>query len=568
MAIKQKYNHLINLGIVVAILLVLNILSQYAFFTVDLTEEKRYTLTQPTLELLEEQDNVIYAQLLLDGELPSGFKRLQGSAIDMLRSFRKISNGRLEYEVIDPSAGTVEEINATRTELSKQNILPVNMRLMETGERKEKLIYPYVIFRIGDRTLTVNILENEAISFSPQVQLNNSVSLLEYKFASAIQKLKDYRKKNIVFLTGHGELRKFEHAELSQALRPYYNTGDVMLDSIYQLDPELDLLIISKPRGSFSERDKFIIDQYIMHGGKTLWMLDKLNVNLDSIRLNKTYIPFEYPLNLDDQFFRYGFRINADLVQDLECTRIPMVIGRVGNSNQYDLFGWYYHPLAMAKEGHPITNNLDRINLLFPSTIDTIKTKYPIKKTSLLTSSDYSKFQLTPLQLSFDILRHEPVVEKFNKPRLPMAYLMEGRFASLYENRVSESMKAGLEQINVEFKNESQETAMIVIADGDIARNKIKAGNNEMWPLGYNVYEKRKFANKEFLINCIEYLMDDSGVLESRTKNVKLRLLNTVKAKAEKNFWQFVNVGIPIALLFLSALVFGWLRRRRYGRKV
>ena len=564
---KFRYHIWLNLILVLALIVIINGLGRYFHFAIDMTEDKRYTLTQPSVELVEGLDAPIYAQVLLSGKLPIEFQRLQIAATDMLTRYKKMSDGQIQYEIIDPSDGTVDQINKMRKDLADENIFPVTIRVMESDEMIEKLVYPYVLFRKGSRVHAVSILENEAVAVIPEVQLNNSISLLEYKYSNAIQKLLSYQKSNIAFLAGHGELEKYQTYDLENELRKFYNTGRLYLDSVYKIDQRLDLVIVPKPRYSFSERDKFILDQYVMKGGKLLWLIDKLDVNLDSIRANKRYVPFEYNLNLDDFFFKHGARINADLVQDLECTRIPLQINSGGGRNQFDLFQWFYHPLSVPKSGHPVTNNLDRVNLLFPSTIDTLKTKYGLKKSVLLTSSSYSRFQLTPVQLDINMARVAPVPEKFNKPKLPLAVLMEGEFASLYENRVTSDMEADLKSLGEAFVSKSDHNKMMIISDGDIAANKLKA-SQEYWPLGYNIFERRSFANKEFLLNSIEYLIGDGGVLASRTKEVKLRLLNTVKAKQEKFQWQFINVGVPILALILFGLIYNLLRRRKFGRKL
>ena len=361
----------------------------------------------------------------------------------MLEQYKKKSNGLLQYEIIDVSQGSIEEINKKREDLSKEGIFPINLRVVDSDEKTEQLVYPHVLFRAGTRVNAVNILESEAVAVSPDVQLNNSIGLLEYKYSSAIQKLKTANQTNIAFLAGHGELQKYQTIDLENALRKFHNTGRLYLDSTYRIDPRLDLVIVARPTRPFSEKHKFMLDQYLMKGGKIMWLIDKLDINLDSIRRNQRYVPFEQNLNLDDLFFKHGVRINADLVQDLECTRIPLTANQAGEQPRYELYKWYYHILGMPTTGHAITNNLDRVNLRFPSTIDTLKTKFHVDKTVLLTSSNYARFQLTPVQLDLNVVRVPIAPEKFNKPRLPVGVLLEGTFSSLYENRVSESMEQG-----------------------------------------------------------------------------------------------------------------------------
>jgi gliding-associated putative ABC transporter substrate-binding component GldG len=553
---------------VLAIIVAINALSQYFYRSFDLTEDERFTLTEPTTDLLTGLQAPIYVQVLLSGKLPIQFQRLQSAAIDMLNQYEKLSGNQIQYELIDPSDGTTEQINKMRKELSEEGIFPTTIRVMESDEMTEKLIYPYILFRLGTRVHAVNILESEAVAVSPDIQLNNSISLLEYKYSNAIQKLLTNQKSNIAFLQGHGELQKYETYDLENTLRKFYNTGHLYLDSVYKIDQRIELVIIPKPTMAFAERDKFILDQYVMKGGKIMWLIDKLNVSLDSIRANTRYVPFENNLNLDDFFFKHGIRLNPDLIQDLECTRIPLTVNQTGSRPQYELFPWYYHILAVPAAGHPITNNLDRVNLFFPSTLDTLKSKYNLSKTVLLTSSDYSRFQLTPVQLDMNIVRVPPVPEKFNKPNLPVAVLLEGKFASLYENRVTADMEKGLTELGEVYSGVSEPNKMMVITDGDLPYNNVKNQAQEYWPLGYNIYERRAFANKEFLLNSIEYLIGDGGVLSARTKEVKLRLLDTVKANQEQLKWQVINVVLPLAGLLVFGLLYFFVRKRKYGRKL
>ncbi len=563
---KSRHHALINLFLVLAIIVVLNAAGKYVYHTFDLTEDGRFTLTETTNDLLENLKSPIYAQVLLTGELPLEFQRLQTATMDMLERYKKLSGGLLEYEVIDPGEGSTEQINKKREDLSKEGIFPINIRVVDTDEKSEQIIYPYVLFRAGTRVLSVNVLENEAVAVSPDVQLNNSIGLLEYKYSNAVQKLSRLNQTNIAFLAGHGELDKLQTIDLENELRKFHNTGRLYLDSTYRIDPRLDLVIIPNPTRPFSEQHKFMIDQYLMKGGNIIWLVDKLDIGMDSLRQNQRYVPFDINLNLDDFFFRNGIRINSDLVQDLECTRVPLTANQnSGAQSRYELYKWYYHILAMPTAGHAITNNLDRVNLLFPSTIDTLKTKFNVKKTVLLTSSPYARFQLTPVQLDLNSVRVPIVPEKFNKPRLPVGVLLEGTFASLYENRVTEGMLQGLEELGETFHPKSKPAKMLVISDGDMIRNRLKASGKEFWPLGYNLFERRAFANKEFILNSIEYMIGNGDVLQSRTKEVKLRLLNSVKASSEKLKWQLINVLFPILALIIFGVVFQFIRRRKYS---
>ena len=304
-----------------------------------------------------------------------------------------------------------------------------------------------------------------------------------------------------------------------------------------------------------------------MNGGKVIWLIDKLAVNLDSLQGKEAHVPFEYGLELDKMFFRYGFRITTDLVLDLTCTKIPQVVGMQGNSPQFEYFDWWYHPMVTTTNvDHPIVKNLDRTNLLFTTVIDTVKTKTNVKKTVLLSSSDKSRIQKPPVRLSFEILRYPPVVERFNKKHLPVGVLLEGEFPSFFQNKVTAEMAQGLQQLGMDFKPQSSATKMLVVSDGDIAKNFINRQDNSYKPLGYNPYMRYKFANKDFLLNALEYMIDEKGVIAARTKEVKLRLIDKVKAQEGKIKWQLINIVLPLIFLLIFGVGYNYWRRQKYAQ--
>ena len=568
---SKKVQSLIQLGLFVGIVVFLNILANARFggkglYTyLDMTEEKRFTLTNGTKNLLTDLDEVVYINVLLEGEFPAGFKRLQTAARDMLEDFRSES-GYIEYGFQDPNEGSVEQRNQLRESLSKDNVNPINLRVKTNEGTAERLIYPYAIFYYKGRNMAVNLLENEVPGVPPEVILNNSIGLLEYKFANAMQKLQAPNKPVIVFSSGHGELQPIETADLEKSLRQFYDTGRIDLDSVPALKQDADVLVVAKPTRPFSEKDKFKIDQFVMNGGKVLWLLDKVRVDLDSLQMRKEYYPTEYELNLDDLLFRYGARINPTLVLDMQSTRIPLATGVVGNAPQFDYFRYPYHIVATPRSNHPIVKSIGPVNLMYPNNMDTVQTKLPVEKSVLLTSSPNSCYQRIPIGMDFEFLRYDLDASKFDKGPQNLAVLLEGTFSSFYENRVEPGMLNTLEQIGTPFQTQSPPTRMIVVADGDMAKNRYNPRTQAVSPLGYNEFEKYQFANKEFLINAIEYLVDDNGVIEARGKEVKLRLLDTVKAQDEEVKWQLINIAFPIIFLILFGLVYNFLRRRRFAR--
>jgi ABC-2 type transport system permease protein len=561
---KKRNQSFIQLGLVIGIALFLNILGNVFFTHIDLTEDKRFTLTKPTREMLRSLDAPVYLEVLLEGDFPAGFKRLQRSVREMLNDFRSTS-GYIEYQFVDPNRGSTEEINARREEMAKDGIMPTNLRVKDTEGTSEKLIYPYAKLSYKGRTAVVDLLDEEARGQNPEEQLNTSIAQMEYKFANALHKVIYGNKEIVAFTVGHGELTELERKDFVRSLRSYYEAGTFNLDSATFIPQEVKVLIVAKPRAPFSDRDLFLIDQYVMNGGKVLWLIDPLNVELDSMRRTSEYVARDYPLNLNDMLFKYGARINPDLVLDWQCSRIPMVIDTRGTQ---DLFKWYYHPIIIPAIEHPVVKNLDGINLFFPASMDTIKTLTPVKKTVLLTTSDKSKIQPNITRLNFEILRYgDEIAGSFDKQHIPVAVLLEGEFPSLFVNRITEEMKENLRQIKQDFKATSNSTSMIVVADGDIARNQIvNPAMGQVMPLGYNRFEKYQFANKDFLLNAVEYLRDDKGIVEARGREVKLRLLDTQKAESEQTYWQLFNIALPLVLLALFAFLYNWTRKNRYAK--
>ena len=567
MSRSKRTQSLIQFGLLAGILLFANIVANSFYTHLDLTEEKRFTLTKPTKMLLRDLKERVYVRVLLDGDFPAGFKRLQTATREMLDDFRSES-GYIDYQFENPSEGSVEEINERRKALAEDGIMPFNLRVADMGETSQQLIYPVAVFHFGGRRMVVKLLESNSPTLSPDEVINNSVTLLEYKFANIIKKLRSPQRPVILFTRDHGELNELQTADLERSLQQFYDTDRISLDSVVQLPPDqCALLIVAKPRRPFSEKDKFKIDQYAMNGGRVLWLLDPMDASLDSMSMAGKFISTPYDLKLDDQLFKYGVRLNSDVVLSLESTKIPLQIGQVGNQPQYEMFDWYYHLMVQPQGTHPIVKNLDRLDLWFASSMDTLRTKTPIKKTVLLRSGQRSRMQFNPVELNFEILKYDPDPTKFNKGPQNLAVLLEGSFPSSFENRVSEELLNGMKQIGLEFKSSSVPTRMIVVSDGDVAANYVRdAANKQTAPLGFNRFEKATYANKDFIINAVEYLIEPNGVIEARAKEVKLRLLDTVRAKDEQTFWRGLNLVLPLLFLGVFGWLFNWLRRRRYAQ--
>ena len=566
MSINNKRNQsLLQLGLFAGVLLFINVLSNTFYNYYDLTEDKRFTLTDASVNLMEDMREVVYVKVLLEGEFGGSYKRLQNSVRELLDDYRSISPN-LEYDFENPLEGSVEEVNARKELYAKSGIYPINLKEQTSDSKKEQITYPHALIFYQGRETAINLLENNVPGMNPELVINNSVSLLEYKITAAINKLMTVKKPIVLYTTGHQELNPIQTADLDAEMIKSYDLNRINLDSVVQIDSDVDVLIVAKPTLPFSEKDNFKIDQYIMNGGRVLWLLDKVGASIDSMRITGQHLAMPLELNLDRLLFKYGARIQPNLVMDLECTPIALQTGVIGDKPQFELFPWYFYPRVSSRSDHPIVKSIDRVNMFFPNVIDTIETRGgEVRKEVLLTTSDYSRYQRVPVNLTFEILRDQPNPDLYNKQNLPLAVLLEGTFASEYENRVTESLLSGLRDLNIEYKKVSEPTRMIVVSDGDIAISRLDRQTQQPLPLGLNPFDKYQYANKQFLMNAIEYLHNDKGVIEARGKEVKLRLLDRVKAKEEKTKWQMINILIPIIGLVFFGIIYNWVRRRRYA---
>lgn len=563
----SKKDALIRLGLMGVILLLINVVSRFYFLRLDLTSEKRYSVSASTKKMVKDLKDVVTIKVYLDGELNAGFTRLKESTRNTLNELRAYGGKNIEFSFIDPMAiQNLDERKAVMSDLIQRGLSPTNLTTKSKTDTKQQLIFPGAIVSYGGRELPVMLLENQ-IGYSPQEVLNNSEVLLEYKFANAIQKLTQFRAPRVGFIRGHGELNEAETADMRQTLEGLqYEVKDFDLTANYYIPERFNAIIIAKPQTAFDEKDKYKIDQYIMHGGKVLWLLEGTNASLDSLKRNPTgQFAQGIDLNLDDMLFKYGARVNTDVVQDINlCNPIPLIVGAMGNAPQTEMFPWYYFPLLVSDNTHPVSRNLDPVASFFASSIDTIKNP-GVSKTILLHTTQNSKAQLAPTRIHFGILQGKPNPANYTQPNLPIAVLLEGEFESVYKNRLSPEYLAASDTVEtLKFAEKSNKSKMIVIGDGDLMRSEIRS-DSTAYPLGYYMYTKQTFANKAFLLNCVEYLVDDQGILGTRNKEVKLRLLNTLKVQDEKLKWQLINMALPISLVIVFGIAFGYIRKKKYA---
>lgn len=560
---SKKQQTLFRVTVFVAIVVLLNVLSSSFFSRIDLTSDKRYTLSDSTKQMLRMLNDKVFVKVLLTGDMPAGFKRLSVSTKEMLNEMKVYAGSNLQYEFEDPIEGKSQtEKNQIYKELGQKGLQPTNVQSVGGDEYSEKIIVPGALVYYRAKESPVNLLVNEN-GISSQNALNISVSQLENRIASAIQQLIVTRKPKIAFLYGQGELKSYYLADILQPLFDFYEVDTLNLSHQVSIKKDIRALIVAKPISTFDEKDKFKIDQYIMNGGKVLWLLDALNADLDSMTHKPSMLAIDVPLNLEDQLFTYGVRINPALLLDLQCNPVPLLVNNPGGTQpEFRLFPCYYFPIIVPDGNSIITKNIDAVSTIFPSVIDTVNVS-GVKKTILLHSSKYSKLAFAPWQIDFRELKNKPQQETFNKQNQPVAVLLEGNFSSVFKNRLAqETIDVMNDSLRQPFLDHSVTTKMIVIADGDIIKNDFSKGRPVS--LGYYKYTGEYFNNKNFLLNCIDYLSGHQNRIETRSKTVQLRLLDIQRVKKEKLQWQLINLLLPIGIIIFFGLIFTFVRVRKY----
>ncbi len=561
--INRKRRDILNLFMLLAILVLLNFVGTFFFKRFDLTTEKRYTLSPSTRMLLENLDEGVYLKVYLDGDFNPAFTRLRNETKEMLDEFRAYSNKELNYEFINLSdEKNQKELENIQRQLYGKGIIPLELNIKTDKGNKTQIIFPGALVTYKGRETVWQIFKKQ-LGVSADQCINNSIQSLEYELSNSIRKLQTVVKHRVAFIQGHGELDTLHANDMINSLQEYYDVRFVTIKHRLKALNGFKTIIIAQPDSAFDEKDKFIIDQFIMHGGRALWCIDPVYTNYDSLRLTGFTLGLSNNLHLEDQLFAYGARINNNLVNDLQCTSIPINKGFKGGPADLQMVPWIYNPLVMADSitgKHPIVKNLDLVKFEFASTIDTISAK-GVKKTVLLRTSKYTKLQTTPARVSLAMTALRPTENQFNKSFQPLAVLLEGNFTSPYKNRMTSAIA---QDSAINFMDYSTATAMIVIGDGDVMKNDYNYGNQNYYELGYDKYMKQKFANKTFLLNCVNYLCDGADLLSVRAREVKLRLLDKKKTKTQEMKWRMINVGIPLSVITILGLVLYQLRKRRY----
>lgn len=528
----------------------------------DFTADKRFTLSDSSKELLKSLKKDIQVTVFLDGELPNGFNRLKEASLDMLTNLRSYANVNISYNTIDPLEGSEQERQEFSNALVQRGLYPTNLSVKNEGGLSQKPIFPWAIIGDGEQEVAINLLQTK-MGLPPEEVLNNSVQNLEYAFASAIKKLNAGSMPFIGFTEGHGEPSDLQLYDAMQSLASTGQVGRVNLDSMsYASLDQLSLLIIAKPQQPFSEADKYKIDYFVRRGGRMIWAIDPIDASLDHLRKMGSQPLVTQQLNLDDQLFTYGVRINYDLIADLNCGQIPVTVGQLSGQPQIELAPWYFFPILVPTSKAALVKNLDGIRTEFISSLDTLASP-SIKKEILLTSSPFSRLLTPPNQIGLNMIDEQPDPQKFKSKPIPVAVMLEGNFPYLYKDRPTPTGIAEPRDLN----QLSKPAKMFVISDGDWLINAINQSDQSPFPLGWDRYTQQQFANKTLLSNLTDYLLYDESLIALRNREVKLRLLDQASLKTNKLFWQLTNVAAPIFILLIIAFLQQLARKHRYAKR-
>ena len=554
--------------ITVAVLVAINWLASLYHTRIDFTNEKRFTLSKSTKKILRKLDDVIEVKVFLKGDFPSGFKRLANSTNEILQEFKEVADNKLKYSFVSPD----DEMEGTSVKwgdtLSALGLYPFNLKSQLKEGEKQQLVYPVALVRYQEKVIPVRLYNG--IPNIGYKEINGAEATMEYEIANAIYKLTNDAKPMLAYSIGNGEPpigSYLTYDLIENVIRPDYNLFTFNLNTQPIIPDTFKVLLIVKPTKPFNEEEKFKIDQFVMRGGKVLLFMDKLNAEMDSLRIKNEVIAYDRGLELSDLLFKYGARVNSDLVMDLQSDRLPF---DVNGNGQFEFLIWNYFPVFASTSNHAINKNIGFVSGKFVNSIDSVEAE-GIKKTFLLSTSPNSRTIATPALISGNENVNAPKDDKFNKASIPVAVLLEGKFQSLFSNRLSQAFNDSLLKYGAIFLPKCiNDNKIIVVADGDIPLNSIQ--KNEPLPMGMNPFTygsqyQYQFANKDFLQNCLDYLINSSGLSEAKAKDYTLRLLDKKKVEAEKTTWQLINIIVPVLLVFLFAVLYQFIRKRKYTVK-
>lgn len=557
---------IISLAVSLVTVLIIAWLLSGIFYRFDLTSEKRYTLSRFTRNTLGDLKHVVYVRVYLEGDLNIPFLKMKQRIKETLDEFKVYAGNNLEYEFINPFAGRNEK--ATKELIDKLNEKGLKASNIiaadKEGGSSEKLVFPGALISYRNSEVPVNLLKNNP-GAGAEENLNNSIQSLEFELMRIISSLSADTIEKIAFLEGHGELSEYQVNDITRDLGWYFQVDRGRINGKPGILDQYKAVIIAKPSGVFNERDKFVLDQYVMHGGRILWFIDMVNAGLDSLANNGSMVALINQPGTEDLLFRYGVRINPVLVQDVQCNMIPVNVALAGNPPDFRPVPWLYSPLIAAPDDHAITRNLNMISTEFTGCIDTIEARKGIRKTVLLRTSGFSRIIKAPVLVSLDEVRRTPQQEEFRDKYQPVAVLLEGQFESAFRNRLIGGL---FPDTLIRLKDTGDPSAMLVVADGDMIRNDIKPTPKGIMisPLGYDRYTRRTYGNKDFIINAIQYITGHRDLIRLRSRQLTLRLLDKQKIRKSRLKWIMINMTVPPLIVILSGLAYSWFRKRRFTK--
>jgi len=532
-------------------------------FRIDLTTDKRYSLSPVSKEIASEIEKPVYINFYLDGELEPGLKKLQREVFEKIAVLNAYAGKPVRLRAFDLYRLSPKARERKIEELCRKGVRPTSFRHKTEQGVTTKLIFPGALVHMGEKEVPVNFLKYSQ-DFSHEYNFQHSVEEVEFELVNALQKLEREKKSTVAFLEGQGEFDKYQVLDFANALAEDFNVTRVNATTLGKYADNFDILVVAGPVRPFKEADKFILDQYIMNGGKVLWLIDPVRVDVDSLARGFRTFAFPRDVNLDDQLFKYGARLNYELLQDVDCARLAVNTAPKGEQPKYTLHPWYYYPLLTPGDTHPISRNLNRVFAQYTSSVDTVSGNKNVHKSIILTTSPYARRVKSPSSVSLQNIDNPPARELFKTPFIPVGVIMEGKFPSLYKNRVVEQW--GFSSAAV--LTESKPTKMVVLADAGMIANKVNYNEKspQIQETGYDRVANRTWGNKAFLMNAVFYLNDDRGIMHLRNRTMQLRLLDKVKLREQKTFWQWLNVILPLVLLVITGIIYNIVRKYRYAR--
>ncbi len=546
----------------IVVLVGINFAGHYFFKRFDLTADKRYTLSDTSLSIIKQVNEPLYVDVFLQGNFPGEFKKLQTETQQLLEEY-KAYNSNIIFQFVNPLEKE-EERDQIMQSFMERGLTPINVTVDDKGKQTQEVVFPWAIVTYNNKSTKVPLLKN-MMGASTAEKVVSSVQHLEYAFANAFNTVSKNKERKVAVMKGNGELHDLLMADFIKSVKENYYIGTFTLDSVAK-NPnkalkylnKYDLAIIAKPTEKFTDEEKQVLDQFVMNGGKTLWLVDQVNIEMDSLIETPQNLAFPRDLNINDMFFKYGVRIKPDLIKDIQAIPIALATGKQGSATQYTKFPWLYSPAVYSDSKHPITSNLDMVKFEFANPIELLNN--PIKKTVLLHSSKYSRPVGTPIEVNLNMVEDKPEPKEFPiaGSNMPVAVLLEGKFNSVYQNRV-------LPFKDPSFKAQGKNNKMIIVSDGDVVRNQYDK-NYQPLELGYDKWTNNLYANKEFMMNCVNYLLDDNGLINIRNKAVDLPLLDRERVHEEYTYIQIITIGMPLLLLLIFGLLFTFIRKRKYSK--